>query len=100
MKRYGYRPSDAYGVVAAGGTLGILIPPSGPLILYAIVTESSIGALFLAGLIPGVLISLIFAGFCMAQAAYLQGKKLYDQREIEYGNLAAHRSRASLFSCV
>lgn len=69
MQRYGYRPRDAYGVVAAGGTLGILIPPSGPLILYAIVTETSIGALFLAGVIPGLLIALIFAGFCMAQAA-------------------------------
>jgi C4-dicarboxylate transporter DctM subunit len=69
MQRYGYRSRDAYGVVAAGGTLGILIPPSGPLILYAIVTETSIGALFLAGVIPGLLIALIFAGFCMAQAA-------------------------------
>ena len=49
MRRFGYRATDAYGVIAAGGTLGILIPPSGPLILYAIVTESSIGALFLAG---------------------------------------------------
>jgi len=44
MKKFGYRARDAYGVVAAGGTLGILIPPSGPLILYAIVTETSIGA--------------------------------------------------------
>ncbi len=54
MKRFGYRDSDTYGVIAAGGTLGILIPPSGPLILYAIVSETSIGALFIAGLIPGV----------------------------------------------
>ncbi len=68
MQRYGYRPSDAYGVIAAGGTLGILIPPSGPLILYAIVTETSIGALFLAGMIPGIIMALIFAGFCMVQA--------------------------------
>ena len=40
MKRYGYRARDSYGVVAAGGTLGILLPPSAPLIIYAIVTES------------------------------------------------------------
>jgi C4-dicarboxylate transporter DctM subunit len=70
MQRYGYRPSDAYGVVAAGGTLGILIPPSGPLILYAIVTETSIGALFLAGVIPGLIIAMIFAGFCVLQAGW------------------------------
>jgi len=68
MRRYGYRARDAYGVVAAGGTLGILIPPSGPLILYAIVTETSIGALFLAGVIPGLMIAAIFAGFCIMQA--------------------------------
>jgi C4-dicarboxylate transporter DctM subunit len=68
MKRFGYPAWQAYGVVAAGGTLGILIPPSGPMILYAIVTEASIGALFLAGLIPGILIAAIFAGWCMISA--------------------------------
>ncbi len=68
MKRFGYRERDALGVIAAGGTLGILIPPSGPMILYAIVSEVSIGALFLAGIIPGVILALIFAGFCIAQA--------------------------------
>ncbi|MCP5371625.1 MAG: TRAP transporter large permease [Hyphomicrobiales bacterium] len=69
MARYGYRPHHAYGVVAAGGTLGILIPPSGPLILYAIVTETSIGALFAAGMVPGILLAVIFALFCVVQAA-------------------------------
>ncbi|OUR77359.1 C4-dicarboxylate ABC transporter [Alphaproteobacteria bacterium 46_93_T64] len=70
MQRFGYRPRDAYGVIAAGGTLGILIPPSGPLILYAIVTETSIGALFLAGLIPGILMALIFAFYSVAQSYF------------------------------
>ena len=69
MQRYGYRPSDSYGIVAAGGTLGILIPPSGPLILYALVTETSIGALFLAGVIPGLMIATIFSAFCIVQGA-------------------------------
>ena len=68
MKRFGYRPRDALGVIAAGGTLGILIPPSGPMILYAIVSEASIGALFLAGIVPGLLMALIFAAFCIVQA--------------------------------
>ncbi|MBK0326146.1 TRAP transporter large permease subunit [Rhodobacteraceae bacterium F11138] len=63
MKRFGYPRHAALGVVAAGGTLGILIPPSGPMILYSIVSEASIGALFLAGIIPGLLLALLFAGY-------------------------------------
>ena len=70
MKRYNYLPSYSYGVIAAGGTLGILIPPSGPLILYAIVTEASIGALFLAGLIPGIMMAAIFAVWAMISAGF------------------------------
>ena len=68
MIRYGYRPRDTYGVIAAGGTLGILIPPSGPMILYSVVSNASIGALFLAGVIPGLLIALAFAIFSWLQA--------------------------------
>ena len=68
MKRFGYPERDALGVVAAGGTLGILIPPSGPMILYAIVSEASIGGLFLAGVVPGLMLAVIFAIFCMIQA--------------------------------
>ncbi len=75
MKRFGYRSRDAYGVIAAGGTLGILIPPSGPLILYAIVTETSIGALFMAGFIPGILMALIFAAYCMTQAYFQKNQQ-------------------------
>lgn len=55
MTRYGYSPGLAAGSVAAGGTLGILIPPSVVLILYGLMTENSIGALFAAGLLPGIL---------------------------------------------
>ncbi|SIO31055.1 TRAP transporter large permease [Vannielia litorea] len=73
MKRYGYAERDALGVVAAGGTLGILIPPSGPMILYAIVSEASIGGLFLAGIIPGLLLALMFSGWCMVQARSRRG---------------------------
>ncbi|RWB26710.1 MULTISPECIES: TRAP transporter large permease [unclassified Mesorhizobium] len=68
MQRFGYRPRDTYGIIAAGGTLGILIPPSGPMILYAIVTDASIGALFLAGMIPGLIMAAIFAVFSWFQA--------------------------------
>jgi C4-dicarboxylate transporter DctM subunit len=55
MKRYNYDPALATGCVAAGGTLGILIPPSGMLILYGILTETSIGRLFMGGILPGLL---------------------------------------------
>jgi len=75
MQRFGYRPRHSYGIIAAGGTLGILIPPSGPMILYAIVTDASIGALFLAGLLPGLLIALIFAVFSWAQATVHGGTR-------------------------
>lgn len=60
MQRFGYAPSLATGAIAAGGTLGFLIPPSTGFVLYAILTESSIGRLFMAGVIPGLLLTLLF----------------------------------------
>jgi len=66
MLRYGMSRRGAFGVVAAGGTLGILIPPSAPMVLYAYITETSVSALFAAGLIPGLLMAAAFALYCMA----------------------------------
>ena len=60
MLRYGYSKPLAAGSVAAGGTLGILIPPSIALILYGIVTETDIGDLFAAGALPGLLGVLLY----------------------------------------
>jgi len=68
MLRYGYDRRAAYGVVGAGGTLGILIPPSGPMILYAVVSDTSIGALFMAGLVPGLMVAALFAVYAMLSA--------------------------------
>lgn len=62
MKRFGYDSKFAAGAVAAGGTLGILIPPSTGFIIYAILTEESIGRLFLAGVVPGLILSGCFMG--------------------------------------
>ncbi|WP_119168447.1 TRAP transporter large permease [Algihabitans albus] len=59
MRKHGYADSLAAGSIAAGGTLGILIPPSVILVLYGIVTGTDIGALFIAGIVPGV-IGLLF----------------------------------------
>ena len=60
MKRHDYHPRLATGCVAAGGTLGILIPPSTGFIIYALLTEESIGQLFLAGVLPGILLTGLF----------------------------------------
>ena len=62
MKRYKYADSLATGSVAAGGTLGFLIPPSGGMIVYAVLTEQSIGRLFMAGVIPGIILTFLFIG--------------------------------------
>ena len=61
MKKYHYDDSLATGSVAAGGTLGILIPPSIGFIAYGIITEQSVGQLFMAGMIPGLLLMFLFA---------------------------------------
>lgn len=60
MDRFDYDPRLSTGVVAAGGTLGILIPPSTGFVIYAILTEQSIGRLFLAGVLPGILLLTLF----------------------------------------
>jgi C4-dicarboxylate transporter, DctM subunit len=55
LRRFGYSGSLATGALAAGGTLGIMIPPSVPLVIYAILTQESIGKLFMAAVLPGVI---------------------------------------------
>lgn len=62
MNKYRYDPRLSTGCVAAGGTLGILIPPSIGFVLYGILTEESIGKLFMAGFIPGFLLAMLFIG--------------------------------------
>jgi C4-dicarboxylate transporter DctM subunit len=69
MVRFGYDPKVAYGLVAAGGTLGILIPPSGPMVLYGVTTDTSIGGLFMAGLVPGLMMAAIFVVWSMISTA-------------------------------
>lgn len=62
MNKYNYDPRLSTGCIAAGGTLGILIPPSIGFVLYGILTEQSIGKLFIAGILPGILLSALFLG--------------------------------------
>ncbi len=71
MRKRGYDADLATGAIAAGGTLGILIPPSITMILYGIASETSIGRLFIAGIIPG----LMLTGLFMAWALFLSWKR-------------------------
>nr|WP_174772091.1 TRAP transporter large permease subunit [Paraburkholderia sp. SG-MS1] len=68
MRRHGVPSGQACGSVAAGGTLGILLPPSIPLIVYSVIAEQSIGRLFVATLVPGAIMAASFAVFQMALA--------------------------------
>jgi len=68
LAKEGYPPSMRGGVVAAGGTLGLLIPPSIPLIIYGVLTDTSIGQLFLAGIVPAAIMGALFAFYLIVIA--------------------------------
>ena len=68
MRRRGYPDGIATGAIAAGGTLGILIPPSITMIVYGIATQTSIGRLFLAGLLPGLMLTVLFMAWSLYSA--------------------------------
>jgi len=67
MRKRGYSPGFAAGIIAAGGTLGILLPPSITMILYAVAAEQSLGRLFLAGIGPGVMLVALFSAYTVWQ---------------------------------
>src|SRR5580700_9626114 len=67
MRKRGYSGAFASGIIAAGGTLGILLPPSITMILYAVAAEQSLGRLFLAAIGPAVLLVTLFAGYAVWQ---------------------------------
>jgi C4-dicarboxylate transporter DctM subunit len=69
MRRHGYHDRLSTGTLAAGGTLGILIPPSVPLVVYAILTEQNIAKLFAAAMLPGIMAML---GYIAAIAIYVR----------------------------
>lgn len=76
MRKRGYSERLATGLIAAGGTLGILIPPSLTLILYGLATEQSIGKLFMAGVGPGLLLTALFAFWVMYKSWAEKNQKL------------------------
>ena len=73
MIERGYNRKFVYGLLAAGGTLGILIPPSLPMIVYGFITEESVISLFLAGIGPGIFLILLFIGFSIIYAQFFGG---------------------------
>ena len=101
MRRRGYSPGFAAGIIAAGGTLGILLPPSITMILYAVAAEQSLGRLFLAGIGPGVLLVVLFSAYAAwrfrreyrhakehfegggASSAYLEQEQLNWKQKVE-----------------
>ena len=80
MRKRGYSPGFAAGIIAAGGTLGILLPPSIVMILYAVAAEQSLGRLFLAGIGPGLLLVGLFAAYAVVRARkeYKQALEIYE----------------------
>ena len=71
MLRFGYRPRFAVGVVAGSSVLGMLIPPSVMLIIYALITEQSVADLFTAGIVPGILLSVAYAVAIVSMAQFI-----------------------------
>ena len=72
MVRRGYNKRHVLGLLAAGGTLGILIPPSVPMIIYGSVTGESIGKLFIAGIVPGLILTISFMIFASYQTRHIK----------------------------
>jgi C4-dicarboxylate transporter, DctM subunit len=73
MKKYNYNPALSAGCVAAGGTMGSIIPPSGMFIIYGIMTETSIGKLFIGGIIPGLIEAILYMIVILALCTWKPG---------------------------
>jgi C4-dicarboxylate transporter DctM subunit len=82
MRREGYHDATSTGIVAAGGTLGILIPPSVVMVIYGYLTETDVGQLFIAGIIPGLMATIMYMGTVLiAHGKRLPPGRRFDLRE-------------------
>ncbi len=95
MVRHGYRTAFAAGTVAGSSVLGMMIPPSLLLIIYGVLAEQSIGTLFIAGLLPGLLLALAFAAMILLLARFAPGM-VYNLKDRHESALA--RSAGQLFT--
>lgn len=84
MQKKGYPDTISTGSIAAGGTLGILIPPSVTMIVYGVATETSIGRLFVAGVVPGILLSIFFMMWSIFYISRYNKKNNIQLKHIEY----------------
>jgi tripartite ATP-independent transporter DctM subunit len=94
MRKRGYSGGFAAGIIAAGGTLGILLPPSITMILYAVAAEQSLGRLFLAGIGPGLLLVVLFAAYAVLKfrSEFAAAKRAWEQdARTEHAILARER---------
>ena len=93
MRKRGYSGGFAAGIIAAGGTLGILLPPSITMILFAVAAEKSLGRLFLAGIGPGLLLVTLFGIYAVFRfrKEYAAAKALYDTTGADVGDPQARR---------
>ena len=91
MARHGYRTTFAAGTVAGSSVLGMMIPPSLLMIIYGVLAEQSIGKLFIAGVIPGFLLAVVFAGMIVLMARFTPGR-VFDLERLQ----ALQRERAEL----
>jgi len=89
MRSRGYSPRLAAGIIAAGGTLGILLPPSITMILFSVASEQSLGRLFLAGVLPAALLVTLFSGYTMVryQREYQAALELYQRTGVRGAQL-------------
>jgi C4-dicarboxylate transporter, DctM subunit len=99
MRKYGYSGRFAAGIVAAGGTLGVLIPPSLILVVYGILTGESIGRLLIAGIVPGVLSAVLYGGVVLSRVR----KEITpppDDFVIEAGSTVSWRSASAVLKVI
>jgi tripartite ATP-independent transporter DctM subunit len=96
MLRFGYTPRFSVGVVAGSSVLGMLIPPSLLLIVYGLLSEQSIGALFLAGIVPGLLLAAAFAALILGLAHFRPELVQREPAEVTDSEAAAHPVRVLL----
>jgi TRAP-type transport system large permease protein len=97
MEKKGYTPEFAAGITVASSTMGMIIPPSVPMIIYALVSEESVGRLFLGGLIPGVMIGVLMLGITLIISYW----KKYPKEEVNVtGKEVLDRTKKSILALI